>query len=178
MPAIWTITPKTPGMRPGVFALPEAEGVQYRLDLRPNISMGNPGFVRVIGISALFLALPLLGVLGTPVLWGLLPFAGAALWAIWYALMRNRRDRAELRETLHLSRDRLDVTRHDPRKPARHFHANPYWVKLSLKEAGGPVENYLTLSGAGREIELGAFLSPEERAQLHDELAQALRHLK
>ena len=48
----------------------------------------------------------------------------------------------------------------------RDWEANPYWVRLKLHEAGGPVPKYLTLSGAGREIELGAFLTPGERVEL------------
>ena len=34
----------------------------------------------------------------------------------------------------------------------------------------GHVEKYLTLEGNGREIELGAFLSPWERETLHAEI--------
>ena len=43
-----------------------------------------------------------------------------------------------------------------------------------LRKKGGPVDNYLTLKGGGREIELGAFLSPEERADLHDQILTLL----
>jgi len=178
MPASWTITPKAPGTSPGAFALATAVGAEYKLLLRPNISMGNRGFVRVIGLSAFFLALPLIGVLGTPVLWGLLPFLGLALWALWYALMRNRTDRESQQEILRLTRDEIELTHMTPRKPPQHWKANPFWVNISLKEKGGPVENYLTLRGAGREVELGRFLSPEERATLHDDLSRALRHLR
>ncbi|MDD7971722.1 DUF2244 domain-containing protein [Roseinatronobacter alkalisoli] len=184
MPAYWTITPKAPGTAPGAFALTSAAGAEYRLDLRPNISMGNRGFVRVISISALFLALPLIAVLGTPVLWGLLPFMGLVLWALWYALMRNRSERETLYETLRLTRDAFELTHVTPHRPAQHWQANPFWVRISLQEKGGPVENYLTLreggggGGGGREVELGRFLSPDERATLHDDLSRALRHLR
>jgi uncharacterized membrane protein len=44
-----------------------------------------------------------------------------------------------------------------------------------MHEAGGPVEHYLTLKGAGREVEIGAFLSEDERKALHGELADAIR---
>lgn len=177
MPAYWTITPKAPGVPPGAFALARTEAAEYHLALTPNLSMGNRGFARVIAISAGFLALPLLAVLGTPILWGLLPFAGLALWGLWYALRRNSRERRILREDLHLTRDKIELRRTNPRQPAQHWEANPYWVRLKLTEKGAQVENYLTLQGAGREVELGAFLSPEERVTLYDELSLALRHL-
>jgi uncharacterized membrane protein len=59
----------------------------------------------------------------------------------------------------------------------RRWHANPAWVRLSLFE-NGRVEKYLTLKGNGREIELGAFLSPPERAALYADLAAALGPLR
>ena len=178
MPIHWTIRPQAPGITPGAFALASGDRAEYRLELVPNLSMGRVGFVRMIAISAGFLALPLLAVLGTPVLWGLLPFAGLALWGLWYALQRNSVERQTLREDLLLTRESIELVRTNPRKPAQHWQANPYWVRLRLTEKGAPVENYLTLEGAGRAVELGAFLSPEERATLHDDLSRALLHLR
>lgn len=178
MPVHWTITPQAPGNAPGAFALSRDDGAEYRLDLSPHISMGPQGFARIILISAGFLALPLLAVLGTPVLWGLLPFAGLALWALWYALSRNAAERGRLHEDLTLTRDAITLTRTNPRAPDQHWQANPYWVRVRLADKGAKVDNYLTLEGGGRTVELGAFLSPEERAALHDELSLALRHLR
>jgi uncharacterized membrane protein len=178
MPVQWTITPQAPGALPGAFAIAQGNDARYTLHLMPNLSMGPVGFVRVIAMAAFFLALPLLGVLGTPILWGLLPFMGLALWGLWVALTRNRRDQSTLAEDLCLTRDQITLTRTNPKRPPQHWSANPHWVRLTLTEKGGPVENYLTLSGAGREVELGAFLSPEERAALHDDLSLALRHLR
>ena len=178
MPVQWTITPQVPGTSPGAFFVAQGAQARYSLHLSPNLSMGPEGFVRVIAMAAFFLALPLLGVLGTPILWGLLPFMGLALWGLWVALMRNRRDQSILAEDLSLTRDQITLTRINPKRAPQQWQANPHWVRLTLTEKGGPVENYLTLSGAGREVELGAFLSPEERASLHDDLMQALRHLR
>lgn len=132
----------------------------------------------MIAISAAFLTLPLIAVLGTPVLWGLLPFAALALWALWYALSRNASERRKLREELRLTRDTIEITRINPNAPAQHWQANPYWVRIKLEPKGARVENYLTLEGGSRVVELGAFLSPEERVALHDDLALALRHLR
>ena len=160
------------------YRLVQESPTRARIDLTPNRSLGRQGFVWFIALTAGFLLLPLIAVLGTIVLWGLLPFMGAALWGIWYALTRHSADQARLREELTLSRNRLHLTRHQPRGQTLTWEANPYWVRLTLRDKGGPVENYLTLSGSGREVELGAFLSPEERAQLHDDLSRALARLR
>ena len=54
------------------------------------------------------------------------------------------------------------MVRREPRGRVRRWHANPFWVRPRLRE-DAHVEKYLTLEGDGREIELGAFLSPWER---------------
>ena len=40
------------------------------------------------------------------------------------------------------------------------------------------LKNYLTLAGKGRHIELGAFLSPNERIELRDKIENALAKAK
>jgi uncharacterized membrane protein len=47
-------------------------------------------------------------------------------------------------------------------------------VRLTVHKTGGPVPQYLTLKGNGREVELGAFLTEAERLTLADELNAAL----
>ena len=53
--------------------------------------------------------------------------------------------------------------RHGPKGKRQDWEANPYWLRVTLHETDGPVPNYLTLKGDGREVELGAFLSEDER---------------
>ena len=59
----------------------------------------------------------------------------------------------------------------------RRWHANPFWVRIRLRE-DAPIEKYLTLQGNGREIELGAFLSPWERETLYSEILETLRKIR
>jgi hypothetical protein len=49
---------------------------------------------------------------------------------------------------------------------------------LQLYPTQGPVPQYLTLRGNGREVELGAFLSEEERVALRDEVHSRLNALR
>ncbi|WP_049645341.1 DUF2244 domain-containing protein [Candidatus Rhodobacter oscarellae] len=147
-----------------------------RLELWPHRSLPPQGFATFIIVTACMLLIPLLAVLGSPVLWGLLPFLGGALWAIWYALRRSDADGA-LREDLTLAADTMELVRCNPRGDQQSWQANPYWVRVEMHATGGPVANYLTLKGGDRAVELGAFLSPEERAALFAELQDRLRAL-
>jgi uncharacterized membrane protein len=133
--------------------------------------------VAFVGITATLFLLPLLSQLGHPGLWMLLPFLGAAVGGIWWALDRNRRDRT-LTENLTLRPDRIDLIRTGPRAKRQTWEANPHWVRLTLHPTGGPVPQYLTLSGNGREVELGAFLTEAERVALKREIEAHLASLR
>lgn len=157
--------------------LPPAPDTQARLHLWPYRSLPRRGFVLFIGATCALIAVPMLSVLGSPVLWGILPFFALAIWGMWAALSRSYRD-GEIVEDLTLTRDSLTLTRHGPRGLRRDWQANPYWVTVQIHGAGGPVPNYLTLKGNGREVELGAFLTGEERLALRDDLQSRLAGLR
>lgn len=165
MPYRWTSEPAA-GLPP-----------PWRLRLWPHRSLSRAGQAAVLVAAATLLALPLVAVLGSEVLWGLLPFAAATLWLLAWALARSRAD-GGLGEDLALWPDRIEIVRRDPRSGGRCWTAHPRFVRMTLRRAGGPVENYLTLRGGGREVELGAFLSPGERAALHAALERALASLR
>lgn len=156
---------------------PEDSGaVSHRLTLWPHRSLPRRGFAWFIGTTAALMVLPLVALLGTIALWGLLPFAIVAIWAIWTALQRSYRS-GEVREELHFSRDYLKLWRSDPGKEDRMWQTNPYWVRVALW-TDGPVDAYLTLTDGQRKLELGAFLSPDERRELYEELKSRLAHLR
>jgi len=154
---------------------PEAD--RQRLHLWPHRSLSQRGFVWFVGLTAGLIAMPLLAVLGEPVLWGLLPFLAAAIAAIWVALRKNGRDR-DIVEDLVLTPDRITLIRHGPRGRRQDWEANPHWVRVDCHPTGGPVPNYLTLKGGAREVEIGAFLSEEERLTLRRELTARLAALR
>ena len=154
-----------------------ADEPQVRLHLWPYRSLPRKGFVLFIGATCALIAVPMLSVLGSPVLWGILPFFALAIWGMWAALSRSYRD-GEIVEDLTLTRDTLSLTRHGPRGRRQDWQANPYWVSVHLHPTGGPVPNYLTLKGNNREVELGAFLSEDERLTLRDEIQTRLAALR
>lgn len=167
MPYEWIKAAPTPDSPPPVA----------RLHLWPYRSLPRRGFVWFIGATAALLAMPLLAVIGSPVLWGLLPFLVLAIAGIWWALSRSYRDGGIL-EDLTIFADQITLTRQTPYRPAQRWEANPYWVTAHIHATGGPVPQYLTLRGNNREVELGAFLTESERLALLPELQTVLSSLR
>jgi uncharacterized membrane protein len=151
--------------------------LHWRLRLWPHNALGARGFAWVIAISGTALALPLIAVLGHAVLWGLLPFAALVLWGLWAAIRRNWRDRSVVEE-MDLARGEVRLRRAEPQGRVQEWRAQPRWIGLHLAPEGGPVAHYLTLTGGNRPVELGAFLTPEERIALHADLARILAELR
>lgn len=151
--------------------LPPDDSTQ-RLHLWPHRSLPKQGFVWFIGGTAALTLVPLLSVIGSPVLWGLLPFVVLTVAGIWWGLQRSYRD-GEILEELVLTPASLTLTRTGPRNTRAEWAANPHWVRVELHASGGPVPNYVTLQGGPREVEIGAFLSEEERISLSNELRTA-----
>ena len=145
-----------------------------RLHLWPYRSLGRRGFVGFVGLTAAFIALPLVALIGTAVLWGLLPFLALTVWGLWAALQRSFRD-AEIIEDLVIGPDQVHLTRHGPRGQRQDWQANRHWLRIERHATGGPVPQYLTLHGGMRVVEIGAFLTPEERLALERELRARLR---
>jgi uncharacterized membrane protein len=147
---------------------------ERRLSAWPNRSLPRRGFVTFFGCTAILVALPLLAVLGSPVLWGVLPFMVIVMWGLWAAIHRSYAD-GKLLEELTFRDDQVKLTRYNPRGPKQEWAAHSQWVKVMLHEEDGPVENYVTLRGGGREVEIGAFLSADERLELYHDLNRSIR---
>jgi uncharacterized membrane protein len=153
---------------------PPHDTTDWSLSLWPYRSLLRKDFVIFIGATIALLALPLLAVLGSPVLWGLLPFFGIALWGMWFALNVSYR-RGEVLEELSVKNETALLTRQNPDKTQQIWEANRYWVSVHLHPNGGPVPNYITLRGGPREVEIGSFLDASERLTLYGDLKRALK---
>lgn len=144
----------------------------YQVRLWPNQSLTPTGIKVFFGVSGGMLCVPLLAVVGTTAFWGLAPFALAALGAVWWAIRRNGRN-LSLSETVTIWRDDVRVERRDADGRVRRWQAEPFRTRIRLHK-DARIEDYLTMTGGGREIELGAFLAPEERVALAAEIEAAL----
>ena len=185
MPFKWTDKPAVkPAVRPGEMPVEDAgqaadtgqdaeDGGQRQLELWPHRSLPRRGFAAFVLGTFLLFTVPLFTLLGTLALWGLLPFILAAFIGIWWGLERSYRS-GRLHEVLTLDPEMVRLTRVEPDGAERSWQCNRYWAKADLHPTGGPVPHYVTLRGAGREVEIGAFLSEDERRALYAELCTAL----
>jgi uncharacterized membrane protein len=159
---------------PYEWTQPIGDNIERQMDLWPFGSLPNKGFAIFIMTTFMFLTLPLYTVMGTAIFWGLFPFIIVAVWGMWFALRKNFRDRSIL-ERLSIGTENCNLVRQNPKGDTQTWTCNPFWVRVHLHETGGPVPNYVTLSGNGREVEIGAFLSEDERKALYQDLAETFR---
>ncbi|MEB8387117.1 DUF2244 domain-containing protein [Rhodobacteraceae bacterium KMM 6894] len=145
-----------------------------RLDLWPHRSLPPKGFAGFMLVTCVMISLPLFPLLGTVVLWGLLPFMALAVWGLWFALQRSYAG-ANMHEALVIDPTEIHLTRTNPKGDVQEWDCNSYWAQVDMHPTGGPVAHYITLKGKGRVVEIGAFLSEDERKALYGELLNALR---
>ncbi|MEJ2020780.1 MAG: DUF2244 domain-containing protein [Maritimibacter sp.] len=176
MPYEW-VTPLTVSPTPDAPGFAEGAEPIAQLHLWPYRSLPKRGFVFVIGLMFAATLLPLLGFLGSVHMWILALFGFGALAALWWFIDRSYRD-GEVLEELSIWPDHITLTRSTGRGVEASWEANIYWVTVTCHKTGGPIPDYITLSGNSREVEIGAFLSDPERPQLYDELEQVLVRAK
>ncbi len=169
MPLKWEKPDEGAPAQTGASSHAPAPAPRKRLTLWPHRSLPERGFALFILITYAMFTLPLMALLGTAALWGMLPFLLGVLGLMWYFLRRNYRD-GTLNEVLTLWDDRVELVRTNPRGPVQRWEANPYWVRVAIHPEGGPVPDYVTLRGSDRTVEIGAFLSPDERKALYRDL--------
>jgi uncharacterized membrane protein len=159
MPYTWTSQPNNP---------------TQIMQLKPHESLSARGMAAFVFATFVMILLPTVGLLGTSLLWALLPFLMLAVWGIYFALQRNHKQR-QITETLTLTKDNTHLIRQNPDGSVQEWECNRYWTQISKHDTGGPIPHYVTLKGMGREVEIGAFLSEEERITLFDDLNSALK---
>ncbi len=147
---------------------------EQELRLWPHNSLPPRGAMIVIFSVFLFGLIPLLAMLGSVILWGLLPFLLITVLGLWLAIQSNYRARSVF-EVLTLSGTQARLVHHTPGKKQQEWSCNRFWARPEMHEKDGPVPHYVTLIGDGREVEIGAFLSEEERIALYGDLMQKLR---
>ena len=140
-----------------------------QLDLWPFSSLPHRGFAGFIMTTFVLITLPLYVLIGTILFWALLPFLMITVGAIYFAIRKNFRDRSII-ERLTLTPEQFHLLRQEANGAQMDWECNAYWARVHMHKTDGPVPHYVTLSGNGREVEIGAFLSEAERLELFAEL--------
>ena len=147
------------------------------LSLWPHRSLPRRGFAAMILMAFVLGTVPLYGLIGTVFLWGLLPFILAVVAALWWGLEKSYRD-GEILEELTLTPKTAHLRRTDRKGNTQEWDCNSYWARTEIHLSRGPVPFYVTLTGNGRTVEIGSFLSEDERKALYDELVTALDDMR
>lgn len=151
---------------------PDTSHQQMRL--WPHQSLSPRGFAGFILATFVMILIPTLALLGTILLWGLLPFVLLAVAGIYFALQSNHKSR-QIEEVLTLQGDTARLTHTTPKGEVKEWQCNRYWTTVTDYETDGPIPHYITLRGEGREVEIGSFLSEEERVELYGDLQRCLK---
>lgn len=143
----------------------------FEAELRPHRSLSPLGFwLLMAAVSAVcFTAGLAFLAVGA---WPVFGFFGLDVALLYLAFRLNYRS-GRLVETICLNDRELVITRRFPNGQIREWRLIPYWVRVSL-ETPLHHNSQLVLSSHGRHIELGSFLTPEERQEVAGALRAAL----
>ena len=144
-----------------------------RMRLIPNRSLDVNGTKVVFGVIACGFLLPIIPFIGSPIGTTLTIFSGMTFYLFLTLLQKNFQQGNTFEEIL-ISKSKIIVVHQEENKAQKTWEGNPYWTKVNVDTHNPKLKNYLTLAGAGKHIELGAFLSPDERIELPDKIQIAL----
>jgi uncharacterized membrane protein len=151
------------------------ETVVFEATLRPNPPMSAAALKIVVGVVATFnLGFGLLFILRGA--WPVTPFMGLDVLFLAWAL-NAARNAGHIFERVSLTRERLLVYRHRPRRASQETALNPYWVRVDMDDPPTRTSP-LMLFSHGRGIQIGKFLVPEERLAFAKALRAALRRAR
>ena len=149
----------------------EAQSIKIRL--APNRSLDSYGTKVVFAVIAFGFLLPIIPFIGSPIGTTLTIFSGLTFYLFLTLLQKNFQQGSTFEEIL-ISKNKIIVVHQEKNKEQMTWECNPYWTKVHLDINNPRLKNYLTLAGKGKRIELGAFLSPDERLELRDKIQNAL----
>lgn len=140
--------------------------------LTPHRAMGLGGVRLVVAVTAALALIP--GVIFFAMgAWPVVGFLGLDVLALYWALSRSLRD-GKAFEEITLWRDALDIRRVSARGRETMLSVNPFFVRFSVQRDGDGRVTALRLSGRETEIEIGQFLTPDDKADFAKVFGAAL----
>ena len=144
-----------------------------KIRIAPNRSLDSYGTKVVFAVVGCGFLLPIIPFIGSPIGTTLTIFSGLTFYLFLTLLQKNFQQGSTFEEIL-ISKNKIVVVHQEKNKEQMTWECNPYWTKVHLHINNPKLKNYLTLAGKGKHIELGAFLSPDERLELRDKIQNAL----
>ena len=145
------------------------QAAAHSFDLAPHCSLSARG-------ARLFFAsvcVPTFGIAGAATVlgyWPVLPFAGAEMVLLGWALKTNMARRFE-REHIEVSETEVSVEYTFTNRPPRRVVFPRHWAQVKIRRAKSPLHRgQLVIESHGRGHEVGKFLTEEERRHLAAEL--------
>jgi uncharacterized membrane protein len=150
-----------------------SEAILFQAVSSPPAGLSARGMRWLCGLGTAVAAVPavLFAVLGA---WPVLGFLGGEVLLVLGLVAIHRRWSRGAVETVLLTEGRLSIRRADGRGGQEAAELEPYWTRLVLAERNG-TSPVLTAHARGRQVEIGRFLSAEEKRALAAALEGALR---
>ncbi len=147
----------------------------FDLRLTPNRSFDRAHVAWLIGgVGTVFAVMGArLWVLGA---WPVVPFMALDLALLWWAFKASYRSGLAF-ETLRLDDTALQVRTVSHRGTERRVAFEPYWTQVQLERISD-LENRLWLASRGQRVRVAECLSPPEREQVRDVIADGLRRFR
>jgi uncharacterized membrane protein len=151
---------------------PPGEPVLFQAVCTPPRSFSPRGFRVLAGLLAAFASVQAVMFLMIGA-WPILPFLGVEIGFAVALVAIHARGAARIVEILMLTPDRLVITRTDARGRQEEVVLDPYWARTVYRPDPAHA-GVLRLESRGRSTEIGRHLGAEEKASLHQALADAL----
>ena len=143
----------------------------HHFDLTPHVSL-SPRGARVFFAAV---SVPTIGIAGAATVlgfWPILPFAGAEMLLLGWALYSNMQ-RRHVHESIDVSETQVVVEY--SRGETKRFVFPRHWAQVKIRRPKSPLQRgQLVIESHGRSIEVGQFLPEEERQRLAAELRRLI----
>lgn len=148
----------------------------FAATLTPNRSLGRRGFRLVIATTAVLASIPgmVFFSLGA---WPIVGFLGLDVLAVWWALGASVKDGRRY-EQVTLWADQLELRQVSAAGKEQLLRFNPHAVKLVIDRDINERTTALHLRTADRDIEIGGFLSPDDKASFAKVFGTALKRAR
>jgi len=108
--------------------------------------------------------------------WPVFGFFGIDMVLVYLAFKMNYRD-AQRYETVQLTDTTLTVERVAPSGRRERWRFQPYWLQVEIEDNPAP-DSALILRSHGRSVEIGSFLTTDEKVDLANALRNELSKLR